>query len=146
MASLNRVLIIGNACRDVECRYTPKGTAVADISLAVNNSYTDKATGTKKDEVAYIDCTAWGRTAEIAGEYINKGGSCLIEGRLQMESWDDKSTGQKRTKLKVVVENLQLLGGRESGQKSPARQQEKPAAQVDDSGFDDGGISDDVPF
>ena len=124
----------------MEVRYTPKGTAVAEISLAVNNSYTDKATGTKRDDVCYVDCTLWGRTAEIAGEHLRKGSGVLIDGRLSLDSRDDKATGTKRTKLKVVVENMQFLGTAGGGGES-----RRPTPSQD---FDPGADfpADDVPF
>jgi single-strand DNA-binding protein len=114
MASLNKVMIIGNLTRDPEIKYTPKGTAIADIGLAVNRNYTTES-GEKREEVTFIDVTLWGRVAEIVGEYCKKGRPLFVEGRLQLDSWDDKATGQKRSKLKVVGENIQLLGGREGG-------------------------------
>ena len=115
MASLNKVMIIGNLTRDPEIKYTPKGTAIADIGLAVNRNYTTES-GEKREEVTFIDVTLWGRTAEIVGEYCKKGRPLFVEGRLQLDQWDDKQTGQKRSKLKVVGDNIQLLGGRESGE------------------------------
>lgn len=114
MASYNKVMIIGNLTRDPEIKYTPKGTAIADIGLAVNRNYTTDS-GEKREEVTFIDVTLWGRVAEIVGEYCKKGRPLFVEGRLQLDSWDDKATGQKRSKLKVVGENIQLLGGREGG-------------------------------
>ncbi len=114
MASLNKVMIIGNLTRDPEIKYTPKGTAIADIGLAVNRNYTTES-GEKREEVTFIDVTLWGRTAEIVGEYCKKGRPLFVEGRLQLDTWDDKETGQKRSKLKVVGDNIQLLGGREGG-------------------------------
>jgi single-strand DNA-binding protein len=114
MASLNKVMIIGNLTRDPEIKYTPKGTAIADIGLAVNRNYTTES-GEKREEVTFIDVTLWGRTAEIVGEYCKKGRPLFVEGRLQLDQWDDKQTGQKRSKLKVVGDNIQLLGGREGG-------------------------------
>src|SRR5271155_4488287 len=114
MASLNKVKIIGNLNRDPEIKYTPKGTAIADIGLAVNRNYTTES-GEKREEVTFIDVTLWGRVAEIVGEYCKKGRPLFVEGRLQLDQWDDKQTGQKRSKLKVVGENIQLLGGREGG-------------------------------
>lgn len=114
MANLNKVMLIGNCTRDPEIRYTPKGTAVAEVGLAVNRiSTTDQ--GERREEVTFIDVTLWGRQAEIAGEYLKKGRPVYIEGRLQLDTWDDKQSGQKRSKLKVVGENLQLLGSREGG-------------------------------
>ena len=114
MASFNKVMIIGNLTRDPEIKYTPKGTAIADIGLAVNRNYTTDS-GEKREEVTFIDVTLWGRVAEIVGEYCKKGRPLFVEGRLQLDTWDDKATGQKRSKLKVVGENIQLLGSREGG-------------------------------
>lgn len=115
MASFNKVILMGNLTRDPEVKYTPKGTAIANIGLAVNRVYSNDA-GEKQEEVTFIDVEIWGRTAEIAGEYLRKGRPVLIEGRLKLDSWDDKQTGQKRSKLKVVGETMQLLGGRDGGQ------------------------------
>ncbi len=114
MASFNKVMLIGNLTRDPEIKYTPKGTAIADIGLAVNRTYTTEG-GEKREEVTFIDVTLWGRVAEIVGEYCKKGRPLFVEGRLQLDTWDDKATGQKRSKLKVVGENIQLLGSREGG-------------------------------
>lgn len=137
MASLNKVMIIGNLTRDPEIKYTPKGTAIADIGLAVNRNYTTES-GEKREEVTFIDVTLWGRVAEIVGEYCKKGRPLFVEGRLQLDSWDDKATGQKRSKLKVVGENIQLLGAREGGgggggesdeQHGEGRSQGRPASR-----------------
>jgi len=114
MASLNKVMLIGNLTRDPEIRYTPKGSAVAEIGLAVNRRYTME-NGEKREETTFVDVTLWGRTAELAGEYLKKGRPVYIEGRLQLDSWDDKQTGQKRSKLRVVGEEMQFLSSREGG-------------------------------
>jgi single-strand DNA-binding protein len=114
MANLNKVLLLGNVTRDPEVRYTPKGSAVCDLGVAVNRAYTTDS-GEKREEVTFVDVTLWGRTAEVASEYLKKGRPVFIEGRLQMDTWDDKQTGQKRTRLRVVADNMQLLGGRPSG-------------------------------
>ena len=114
MASLNKVMLIGNLTRDPEVKYTPKGTAVAEIAIAINRNYTG-ADGQKKEEVTFIDVTLWERLAEIAGEYLKKGRPVFIEGRLQLDTWDDKATGQKRSCLRVRAEQMQLLGSREGG-------------------------------
>jgi single-strand DNA-binding protein len=114
MANLNKVLLLGNVTRDPEVRYTPKGSAVCDLGVAVNRAYTTES-GEKREEVTFVDVTLWGRTAEVASEYLKKGRPVFIEGRLQMDTWDDKQTGQKRTRLRVVAENMQLLGGRPPG-------------------------------
>src|ERR1700730_16039888 len=114
MASFNKVILLGNLTRDPEVRYTPKGTAVTELGMAVNRVYTAE-NGEKRDETTFVDVTLWGRTAEIAGEYLKKGRPVLIEGRLQLDTWDDKQSGQKRSKLKVVGEGLQLIGSRPGG-------------------------------
>ena len=114
MASVNKVMLIGNLTRDPEIKYTPKGTAIADIGLAVNRVYSTES-GEKREEVTFIDITLWGRVAEIVGEYCKKGRPLFVEGRLHLDTWDDKTTGLKRSKLKVVGENIQLLGSREGG-------------------------------
>ena len=113
MASFNKVILLGNLTRDPEVRYTPKGSAVCDLGLAVNRNYTLES-GEKREEVTFVDVVLWSRLAEIAGEYLKKGRPVFIEGRLQMDSWDDKQTGQKRTKLRVIGETMQLLGSRPS--------------------------------
>ncbi len=120
MASFNKVILVGNLTRDPEVRYTPGGSAVCDITLAVNYQWTDKRSNERKEEVSFIDVTLWGRTAEIAGEYLAKGRPVLVEGRLHQDKWDDKETGQKRSKLKVVADTMQLMGGRSEGGPPPA--------------------------
>ena len=114
MASYNKVFLLGNLTRDPEVRYTPKGSAVADLGIAVNRQYT-LDNGEKREEVTFVDVTLWGRQAEVAGEYLKKGRSVFIEGRLQLDTWDDKQSGQKRSKLKVIGEMMQMLGGRPGG-------------------------------
>jgi len=114
MANLNKVMLMGNLTRDPEVRYTPKGTAVAELGLAINRVYTAD-NNEKREETTFVDVTLWGRTAEIAGEYLKKGRPVFIEGRLQLDTWDDKQTGQKRSKLKVVGEAMQLMGSRGEG-------------------------------
>jgi len=115
MASFNRVILMGNLTRDPQVRYTPGGTAVTDLGLAVNRTWFDKQTNSKKEETTFVDVTLWGRQAEVAGEYLATGRSVLIEGRLQLDQWDDRESGQKRSKLKVVCENMQMVGGRSDG-------------------------------
>jgi single-strand DNA-binding protein len=114
MASFNKVILLGNLTRDPEVRYTPKGSAVCDLGIAVNRVYTTDS-GEKREEVTYVDVVLWARLAEIAGEYLKKGRPVFIEGRLQLDTWDDKQSGQKRTKLRVVGESMQLLGARPGG-------------------------------
>jgi single-strand DNA-binding protein len=115
MASFNRVILVGNLTRDPQVKYTTGGTAVTEIGLAVNRQWFDKQTNTRRDETTFVDVTLWGRTAEVAGEYLAKGRPVLIEGRLQTDTWDDKETGQKRSKLRVVGENMTMLGSRGDG-------------------------------
>jgi single-strand DNA-binding protein len=154
MANLNRVLLIGNLTRDPEVRYTPKGTAVADIALAINRVIPSDD-GERREEVTYIDVTLWSRQAEVAEQYLKKGRPVFIEGRLQLDTWDDKQTGQKRSKLKVVGETMQLLGSRQEGdssshgsdresQKRPAAQAPAPRAEPRDPDLD--AEPDDIPF
>lgn len=114
MASFNKVILLGNLTRDPEVRYTPKGSAVCDLGIAINRQYTLDS-GEKREEVTFVDVVLWSRLAEIAGEYLKKGRPVFIEGRLQLDTWDDKQSGQKRSKLRVVGETMQLLGGRPPG-------------------------------
>ncbi len=110
MRGFNRVILAGNLTRDPELRYTPKGTAVAQIGLAINRAWRDQETNELREEVTFVDAEAWGRTAETIGQYMKKGSAILIEGRLKLDTWDDKQTQQKRSKLKVVIETSQFLG------------------------------------
>jgi single-strand DNA-binding protein len=144
MANLNKVLLLGNVTRDPEVRYTPKGSAVCDLGVAVNRAYTTDS-GEKREEVTFVDVTLWGRTAEVASEYLKKGRPVFIEGRLQMDTWDDKQTGQKRTRLRVVAENMQLLGGRPQGGSDTtgeSRQTSAPPKKTGPSEPDE----DEIPF
>jgi single-strand DNA-binding protein len=129
MASFNKVILLGNLTRDPEVRYTPKGSAVCDLGVAVNRVYTTEG-GERREEVTFVDVVLWARLAEIAGEYLRKGRPVFIEGRLQMDSWDDKQTGQKRTKLRVVGESMQLLGGRPGGAAGETTEEDRPAASA----------------
>ncbi|HZJ37581.1 MAG TPA: single-stranded DNA-binding protein [Chthoniobacterales bacterium] len=149
MASFNKVILLGNLTRDPEVRYTPKGTAVTELGMAVNRVYTAE-NGEKREETTFVDITLWGRTAEVAGEYLKKGRPVFIEGRLQLDTWDDKQSGQKRSKLKVVGESLQMLGGRpgaggggggEDEGSAPARSS-RPAPPARAAETDD----DEIPF
>lgn len=112
MASFNKVILLGNVTRDIELRYLSNGTAVCDFSLAINNGFTAKD-GTRREEVTFVEVTFFARPAEIAAEYLRKGSPVLIEGRLKQEAWQDKTTGQNRSKLKVIGESLQLLGSKD---------------------------------
>ena len=132
MANLSKVMLIGNLTRDPELRYTPKGTAVADITLAINRVWTNEQ-NQKQEETIFVDVTLWGRQAELAQQYLTKGRGAYIEGRLQMDTWDDKETGKKRSKLKVIGENLQFLpdgrSGTSQGGAAPQSQGARPPQQ-----------------
>ena len=114
MPNLNKVMLMGNLTRDPEIKYTPKGTAIANFGIAVNRTYTPEG-GEKREEVTFIDLEAFGRTAEIIGEYFKKGRPIFIEGRLKLDQWDDKTSGKKMSKLRVVVDTFEFLGSREGG-------------------------------
>ena len=126
MANLNKVMLMGNLTRDPELRYTPKGTAVADIGMAINRVWTNDQ-GERQEETTFVDVTLWGRQAELAQQYLSKGRPVYIEGRLQMDTWEDKNSGQKRSKLKVVGENMQFIGSGGGGGR-PSGGEEQPAA------------------
>jgi len=152
MASFNKVILVGNLTRDPELRYTPKGTAVARLGLAVNRQWkTD--TGEAREEVTFIDIDAFGRQAEVIGQYCKKGRPLMIEGRLKYEQWDDKQTNQKRSKLMVVLESFQFLGdGNRGGGEgapagTPAARKPAPAGEAPAPADSEGPpLDDDVPF
>jgi single-strand DNA-binding protein len=128
VANFNKVILAGNLTRDPELRYTPKGLAIAKIGLAINRKWTNEA-GETKEEATFVDVDAFGKQAETLGQYMRKGSPILIEGRLRLDQWDDKQTGQKRSKLGVVVEGFQFLGGgnREGGGAPSAPSAPRPA-------------------
>lgn len=150
-ANFNKVILAGNLTRDPELRYTPKGTAIAKVGLAVNRVWTNEA-GEKKEEVTFVDVDIFGRTAENVGQYMRKGRPMLVEGRLKLDQWDDKQTGQKRSRLGVVAETVQFLGGApgagEGGAPAaPRAARPAPAAPASEPVEGDGPPeSDDVPF
>lgn len=110
----NKVILLGNLTRDPEVRVTPKGTSICQFGLAVNRDYKTES-GEKQSEVTFVDIEAWGKQAETVARYCVKGRPLLIEGRLKFDQWEDKASGQKRSKLKVVLESFQFIGGREAG-------------------------------
>lgn len=127
MASYNRVILVGNLTRDPELRYIPSGTAVSEIGLAVNDRV--KKGDQWVDETTFVDVTLWARTAEVASQYLSKGSSVLIEGRLKLDSWE--KDGQKRSKLRVIADKMQMLGGNGGGgggrsNSGPHRQSSQP--------------------
>lgn len=110
MADVNLVVLVGRLTRDPEVRYTPSGTAIAQLGLAIGRKYKDQS-GQLKEDTTFVDIDVFGRQAETAGQYLAKGRTVLIEGRLQLDQWEDKTSGQKRSKLKVVGNRVQFLGG-----------------------------------
>jgi single-strand DNA-binding protein len=110
MANLNKVMLIGNLTRDPELRVTPKGTAICTFSLAVNRKFRDES-GADREEVTYVDIEAWGKSGENISKYCTKGRPLFVEGRLRLDQWEDKNTKEKRSRMKVVCENFQFLGG-----------------------------------
>lgn len=111
MPNLNKVMLMGNLTRDPEVKYTPKGTAVCGLSLAINRSWNDDK-GNKMEEVTFVEVELWGRTAEVAGEYLRKGRPVFVEGRLKLDTWEDKETGKQRSKIKVVGEHIEFIGAK----------------------------------
>jgi single-strand DNA-binding protein len=160
MASFNKVILLGNLTRDPELRYTPKGMATARLGLAVNRSYKTDG-GETREEVTFIDVDAWGKQAELISQYLRKGAPLFLEGRLKFDQWDDKQTGQKVSKLRVVLENFQFVGGpRGEGAgaggggapglaSAPAPRPARPAAPAASPAAESDGPppeDDDVPF
>lgn len=121
MANFNKVILAGNLTRDPELRYTPKGTAIARIGLAINRRFAGED-GQPREETTFVDVDAFGKQAETIGQYLRKGRPILIEGRLKLDQWDDKQTGQKRSKLGVVMESFQFLDSKEKDGDAPAAQ------------------------
>lgn len=154
MASLNKVILMGNLTRDVEVKYTPSGTAIASFGLAMNRKFRDSKSNELREEVTFVDVDVFGKSAETAQKYLSKGRPVFIEGRLKYDQWDDKQTGQKRNRLKVVADNIQFIGpppgqggaggpgGGQAGgysKPAPARQQRQaPPAPDQDFGGGDG--------
>ena len=114
MASFNKVILMGNLTRDPQMKYLPSQTAVVEFGLACNRKYRTQS-GEDKEEVTFVDCTAFGRTGEVINQYFTKGKPIFIEGRLKYDSWEDKQGGGKRSKITVVIENFQFVGGRDGG-------------------------------
>jgi single-strand DNA-binding protein len=125
MANFNKVILMGNLTRDPELRYTPKGTAIARLGVAINRRWTGE-NGDQREETTFVDVDAFGKSAETLGQYMKKGRPIFIEGRLRLDTWEDKQTGQKRSKLGVVLESFQFLG---TGQAKVGETTEAPAAR-----------------
>jgi single-strand DNA-binding protein len=148
MANFNKVILIGNLTRDPELRYTPKGTAIAKIGIAVNRSWKSE-TGEMKEEVTFVDVDAFGRTAENIGQYFKKGRPIFIEGRLKLDQWEDKQTNQKRSKLGVVLETFQFMDSKGSGDGDAAPRPSRPSSAAKPPPPESDGPppeDDDVPF
>jgi|SRR5581483_5196285 len=150
MANFNKVILAGNLTRDPELRYTPQGLAIAKFTLAINRTWRNEA-GESKEEVTFVDVDSFGRTAENIGQYFKKGRPILVEGRLKLDQWDDKQTGQKRSKLGVVLENFQFMDstrGGEGAAEAPAKRSAPaaPKANVPDAEAPPPPEDDDVPF
>ena len=136
---LNRVMLAGNLTRDPQVRFLANEKSVAEFGLAINRRFKD-ANGQPKEETTFVDVETWGRTAELVGQYLTKGRGCFIEGRLKLDSWDDKESGQKRSKLRVVADNVQFTESKDPGERqehpadelaAPPRRPTAPAAGVD---------------
>src|SRR5580698_1733637 len=149
MASFNKVILAGNLTRDPELRYTPKGTAIARLGIACNRKWKSE-TGELKEEVTFVDVDAFGKQAETIGQYLKKGRPILIEGRLRYDTWEDKQTKQKKSKLGVVLESFQFLdsgGGRgEGGESAPSRPAASAAPAAESPDAEPPHEGDDVPF
>ena len=142
MASCNLWVGLGNATKAAEVKYLPSGSAVCEIDLAINDSYFNKTTNQKVESVSYITCVFFGKTAEICGQYVTRGKQLLVQGKLKQESWTDKTSGDKRSKIKVVAESMQLLGGK-SDSTSSQHQERKQAPDSEPELVADGS---EVPF
>lgn len=148
MGNFNKVILLGNLTRDIELRHTQSNQAVANFSIAVNRQWKDQS-GQTHEEATFVDCESWGRQAEVMHQYLAKGREVMIEGRLRMDRWQDKQSGANRSKLVIVVESFQFIGGR--GESTGSASIETPqgrAASGSASGAPTGGsVSDgDIPF
>jgi len=147
MANFNKVILAGNLTRDPELRYTPKGTAIAKLGLAINRTWRNEA-GETKEEVTFVDVDAFGRTAETIGQYLKKGRPILLEGRLKLDTWEDKQTNQKKSRLGVVLETFQFIDSVRPGEGAPAGASRPKAATPPPEPADSEPppVEDDVPF
>jgi len=127
-------MLIGNLTRDPELRVTPKGTAICQFGLAINRQFKDES-GAQRDETTFVDCEAWGKQGENIAKYLTKGRPAYVEGRLKLDSWDDKTTGQKRSKLKIVVEQVQFLGGRDDKPQDSDSPRPSPSGAIEEPQF-----------
>ena len=139
--NINSISLGGNLTRDPEVRVTPQGTAIAQFSIANNRKFKD-ASGAQREEVSFIDCEAWGKTGENIGKFFSKGAQICVQGRVKQDTWDDKATGQKRSKLKVVVDQFHFVGGKR--EQAPVSGQEPRPSTPAPAG--NTGSDEDVPF
>ena len=148
MASYNKVILMGNLTRDPELKYLPSGAAVANFGIAVNRVYNDRQSGERKEDVCFVDITAWSRQAEVCNEYLRKGSPVFLEGRLSFRSWETDD-GQRRNKLDVVAERVQLVGGRQDSD-GGAYDQASPGSMPSSPEFSgeqgQSTTDDDIPF
>ena len=148
MASFNKVILMGNLTRAPELRYTPSGTAIAKMGLAVNRVWRDSE-GQQKEETTFVDVDAFGKQAETLGQYMQKGRPILVEGRLKLDQWEDKNTGQNRSRLGVVLERFTFVGGgggQAGGGDAPTQQSAPPPSEPAGGPPVDAPGDDDVPF
>jgi single-strand DNA-binding protein len=145
MPNYNKVIIIGRLTKDAELRYTPKGAAIASLSVAVNRQWKNEA-GEKQEEVSFVDCTAFSKTAETIGQYFRKGNSILLEGRLKQETWQDKATNANRSKLVVIVETFGFIDPAPAGGAPAAQPRAAAPAAAQTSSSEGQPESDNVPF
>ena len=147
MGNFNKVILLGNLTRDIELRHTQSNQAVANFSIAVNRQWKDQS-GQTHEEATFVDCESWGRQAEVMHQYLGKGREVMIEGRLRMDRWQDKQSGANRSKLVVVVESFQFIGGRgESGGGAAIEtSRSRPASGAGSSAPAAGGDDGDIPF
>jgi len=162
MASVNKVILVGNLGRDPEVRYSPDGAAICNVSIATTSQWKDKATGERREETEWHRVVFYNRLAEIAGEYLKKGRSVYVEGRLKTRKWQDKETGADRYSTEIVADQMQMLGGREGGgdmgggdaggfsqppaRRAPQQQQPRPAAPAAAPASNLADMDDDIPF
>lgn len=156
MASVNKVILVGNLGADPTVRYTPDGAAVCNISLATTSQWKDKASGERREETEWHRVVFYGKLAEIAGEYLRKGRSIYVEGRIKTRKWQDKETGQDRYSTEIIGDQMQMLGGRDddggqreapqqtSPQRQPQQRSERPVPQQEPRNLAD--MDDDIPF
>jgi single-strand DNA-binding protein len=148
--NFNKVLLMGNLTRDVELRHTQNNTAIGKFGLAMNRRYSvgEGPSREQREETTFVDCEAWGRTAEVMSQYLTKGRPVFIEGRLRLDQWDDKATGQKRSRLLVVVESFQFVDSRTDGGGGEGGARKAPAGAHSggDQSYDEIPPDDDIPF